>query len=314
MAFTFSAGAANAVHAQPPAPPQAILVVSAKTNETLIEKDPDKKVHPASLAKMMTLYLTFEALEKGTLRLDQKLSVSAEAADLGNMRISLKLKEKETLTVEEAIYGLAVQSANDASVVLAEAIGGTGENFVRMMNAKAKELGMTNTNFENPHGLPDPEQVTTARDMVTLSKAHLKAFPQYQKYFEAKEFTYKGTTYASHNKLMNRLPEIDFGKTGFVNASGFNMALSAKRGETRLFAATFGGASAVGRDDKMEELLNEAFEKEVILAAQGKNPLAAVIENKSPEPPLTKVSDMDIPAVRKTEEKVKPFSPPPGTI
>ncbi len=312
MAFTIGAGTAGAADARAPAPqrpPQTTLVVDNATGETLIEKDSDRLVHPASLTKMMTLFLVFEALEKGTLKLDQKLAVSADAASLGTMRISLKLKEKQTITVEQAIYGLTVQSANDASIVLAEAVGGSQENFVKMMNAKAKELGMTGTVFMNPHGLPNPDQVTTARDMVTLSQAHLKRFSQYQKYFETKQFTYKGCTYSNHNHLLGKIPEVDFGKTGYVDASGYNLALSAKQGETRIFAVTFGDYTKEKRDSRMEGLLKDGFEKATILAAQQK-PAPVVLAFAPVEKIVPEISASLAPIIMKDDaEKAAPWPP-----
>ncbi|MBI3442056.1 MAG: D-alanyl-D-alanine carboxypeptidase [Proteobacteria bacterium] len=269
LAVTFNIAAANISAAQSPGsqhpprhdnrPHQTALVVESGTRDILFEKDPDQQVYPASLTKLMTLYLTFEAVEKSQLKLNQCLSVSDLAAS--QPHTSLNLKTGQTITVEEAISALTVQSANDVAVVLAEAIGGTQEHFVEMMNAKAKELGMSRTHFVNPNGLPDPLQVTTARDIVTLAEAHFCNFPQYSKYFEKQSFVFNGHIYKNHSRLPGRVPEIDFAKTGFIDASGFNMAASAHRGDERLFVVVFGGPSASARDKKIMTLLNSGFVK-----------------------------------------------------
>jgi D-alanyl-D-alanine carboxypeptidase len=279
LAFNVAAAGDAIAAGPPPAAPknyvrQAALVIDADTGTVLIEQNSNKKVHPASLTKLMTLYLTFEAIKNGTLKLDQQITITRNMPE-SHLTVSLRLKKGQVITVEQAIEAVTVHSANDAAVVLAEAVGGSQKKFIAMMNAKARELKMTQTHFRNANGMPDPLQVTTALDTVTLSMAHLRDFPQYSKYFEEKTFTFNGRTYESTNRLMRQMPEIKFGKTGYVDASGYNMTVAADRDGDRLFAAVFGGKTAEKRDRRMEGLLNDGFEK----AAKTRPP------PKPPKPP-----------------------------
>jgi D-alanyl-D-alanine carboxypeptidase len=237
----------------------AEIVVDARTGEVLHADGADARTHPASLAKMMTLYLAFEALESGRLRLDRRLPVSRLAASQAPTRLGLKAGGR--ITVEHAILGLITRSANDAAVVLAEALGGGVEGFARRMNAKARDLGMKATVFRNPSGLPDPAQVTTARDMARLARALIRDFPRRYPYFSRTGFSMEGRSFRSHNRLLSRYPGMDGLKTGYIRASGFNLAASAVRGKRRLVAVVMGGASPALRDDRMAEILDRAFER-----------------------------------------------------
>ncbi|WP_434617754.1 serine hydrolase [Azospirillum sp. B2RO_4] len=235
----------------------AAIVVDARTGQVLIDQDADAITHPASLTKMMTLYLTFDALDDGRLTLDQQLPVSSWAESMSPTKLGLRAGQ--TLKVETAILGLVTKSANDAAVVLAEALGGTESRFAEMMTRKARELGMRRTVYRNASGLPNMEQVTTARDYALLSRALMRDHAKYYPYFSRRNFVYGGRTLANHNHLMSRYEGMDGIKTGYTVASGFNLAASAVRDGRRLVGVVMGGKSAVSRDNKMAALLDQAF-------------------------------------------------------
>ncbi|MBP2294068.1 D-alanyl-D-alanine carboxypeptidase family protein [Azospirillum rugosum] len=237
----------------------AAIVVDARTGEVLHEENADTITHPASLTKMMTLYLTFDALDEGRLTLDQALPVSAWAE--AQSPTKLGLRAGQSLRVEQAILGLVTKSANDAAVVLAEALGGSEAKFAEMMTRKARELGMRSTVFRNANGLPNMEQVTTARDFSLLSRALLSDHSKYYPYFSRRNFVYGGRSLHNHNRLMLRYEGMDGIKTGYTVASGFNLAASAVRDGRRLVAVVLGGKSAASRDIRMAALLDKAFGK-----------------------------------------------------
>lgn len=238
-------------------PRYAGIVVDLDNGEVLYAENIDDQRYPASLTKMMTLYLVFEALKAGTLRLDQPLPVSPYAA--AKPAVKLWLSAGSTIPVDAAIRALAVRSANDVAAVVAEALGGSEERFGQMMTDKARELGMPATTFRNASGLPDDRQVTTARDMLTLAVRVRQDFPQYYHYFGLQEFTYRGTKHTSHNRLVRDYPGADGLKTGFIRASGFNVATTAVRGNRRLMAVVMGGFSSQSRDTHMANLLDRSF-------------------------------------------------------
>ncbi len=233
------------------------LVVDANTGHILYEKNAGATRYPASLTKMMTLYLTFEALKTGKLDITDTLPVSAKAARQPQTNISLDAGDR--LPVKTAIESLVVRSANDSSMVLAEALGGTEWNFALMMNKKARELGMKGTVFRNPNGLPNSQQVTTAYDMARIGIALRRDFPQYYPYFKLTEFTHNGITYPGHNRVMGRYSGVDGIKTGFINASGFNLVTSVKKNGYSLVAVIMGGSSGAARDNAMIDLLDKTF-------------------------------------------------------
>ncbi len=235
----------------------ASIVVDAETGGILQATNATETRHPASLTKMMTLFMTFKALDQGKLNLQNTLPVSSFAASQSPSKLGLRTGQQ--VKVEHLILGLVTQSANDAAVVLAEALAGSEERFGQMMTKEARAIGMTGTRFVNASGLPDPRQITTARDMAILSRALLYAFPHYYGYFSRASFTYKGVKHDNHNRLMQRYDGMDGIKTGFIRASGFNLAASAKRDGRRLIAVVFGGQSARSRDDQVAELLNDTF-------------------------------------------------------
>ncbi len=238
-------------------PRYASLILDADTGRILDEENGDSLRHPASLTKMITLYMTFRALEQGQLRSGQKLPVSAFAA--GQSPSKLGLRAGQVIAVEQAIQGLVTKSANDAAVVLAEAISGSESRFGLDATAIAQQLGMTRTRFKNASGLPDAEQVTSARDMARLALALIHHYPREYEYFSQRSFTFRGVNHANHNRLMSRYSGMDGIKTGFIRASGFNLVTSAVRNGRRLIGVVFGGQSARSRDDHMAKLLDAGF-------------------------------------------------------
>jgi D-alanyl-D-alanine carboxypeptidase len=237
--------------------PYSALVVEVDSGRVLYEQNADELRHPASLTKMMTLYLVFEALSKGELSLNDTMVASAFAVSKPPSRLALKAGD--TLTVEEGILGLVTQSANDAATVIAETLGGSESAFAEMMTQKARLLGMNSTVFRNAQGLPDPAQVTTAWDMYRLAKALLRNFPEYYSYFSTESFWFRDHNFHNHNHLLEKYPGTDGIKTGFINASGFNLVASAKRNGVRLVGVVFGGISHSLRDAHMMEILDDGF-------------------------------------------------------
>lgn len=235
----------------------ASIVIDAKSGQVLHAANADTRNFPASLTKMMTLFMTFEALERGKLKLDQSLPVSARAEGMAPSKLGLR--RGQTITVEECIRALATKSANDAAVVLAEAIGGTEIEFARMMTERARKLGMTRTTFRNASGLPNAGQLSTARDMARLAQALIQDQGKYYPYFNTRSFSFRGVTHRSHNRLMARYEGMDGLKTGYIRASGFNLVSSAVRDGRRLIGVVFGGETAAWRDNHMADLLDEAF-------------------------------------------------------
>ncbi|WP_183329715.1 D-alanyl-D-alanine carboxypeptidase [Halomonas campaniensis] len=238
-------------------PRYAAIVVDVESGEVLHAANADETRYPASLTKMMTLYMLFEELERGNLQLDSRLPVSAYAAS--RQASKLYVKAGSTLPVETAIQALVIRSANDVAVVVAEALGGSETNFARMMTDKARQLGMPRTTFRNPNGLPDAGQTTTARDMATLSIRLMQDFPQYYPYFSQTRFSWNGQTITGHNRLLDNYPGADGMKTGFIRASGFNVATSAVRDGRRLVSVVMGGFTAASRDAHMSDLLDRGF-------------------------------------------------------
>ncbi len=233
------------------------IVIDADTGKVLHESNADAARYPASLTKMMTLYMLFEAIEQHKITLDTRMRVSTHAASMPQTNIGLLTGD--SISVREAIPALIVRSANDVAAVVAEALGNNEANFGRMMTDKARRLGMYSTTFRNASGLPNGEQKTTARDLVTLSTRLMKDFPKYYHYFSTKSFSYKGTTYNSHNRMVRNTSGVDGLKTGFIRASGFNVATSAKRGNRRVVAVVMGGQTAIARDQHMAQLLDRSF-------------------------------------------------------
>ncbi len=233
------------------------IVIDAQTGEVLNARHPHRKAYPASLTKIMTLYMVFEALETGRLKLDQRLIVSKRASRMPATKLGLRAGQK--ITVRNAILALVTKSANDVATVVAEALGGTESKFARLMTHKARELGMTRTTFRNASGLPNKGQLSTAADMAKLAQAIIRQFPRYYRYFSTKQFTYKGRVYPNHNKLLKSFSGTDGIKTGYTSASGYNLVASAVRKNRRLIAVVFGGRTGRSRDRKVSQLLDKGF-------------------------------------------------------
>jgi D-alanyl-D-alanine carboxypeptidase len=246
----------------------ADIVIDASSGEVLHARNADVQNYPASLTKMMTLYLLFDSLEKGKLKLDDGLYVSSHAE--AQPATKLGLNAGDTIKVEKAILAIIIQSANDAAVVVGEAIGGTEDNFADLMTKKARALGMTNTNFENASGLPDTRQHTTARDLAVLARALMTDFPQYYHYFSVTKFVWGGRTIKTHNRLMVAYDGADGLKTGYIRASGFNLVTSAIRNNTRVIGVVLGGKSPSARDQQMAKLLDGGF-AEMAMADNGRD-------------------------------------------
>ena len=237
----------------------ASIVIDANSGAILHAANPDTRSYPASLTKVMTLYLLFDELESGRLRLDSKLSVSAHAS--GQAPSKLGLEPGERITVQDAVLALVTKSANDVAVVVGEAIGGSEANFAQMMTRKARAIGMRNTTYRNASGLPDTGQMSTVRDQATLARALINEHAGYYKYFSTRQFVYEGQPITTHNRLMLRYPGADGIKTGYIHASGFNLISSAKRGDSRIIGVVFGGATGASRDNHMAQLLDKGFSK-----------------------------------------------------
>ncbi|MDY0883741.1 D-alanyl-D-alanine carboxypeptidase [Dongia soli] len=238
-------------------PVQSNIIVDAKTGSVITESNADAVTQPASLTKMMTLYLLFERLEQGKLKLSDNITFSSYAASRAATNLNVQAGDK--IGVETAILAVVVRSANDVATAIAETIGGTEESFARQMTVKARQLGMNSTNFHNASGLPDAEQRTTARDMAVLGVALMRDFPQYYPYFSRYTFAYHGVNYTGHNRLLKSFKGADGIKTGYVRASGFNLVTSAERDGRRLVGVVLGGDSVPTRDKKMASLMQTAF-------------------------------------------------------
>jgi D-alanyl-D-alanine carboxypeptidase len=235
------------------------IVIDATSGEVLYSRRADQRRYPASLTKMMTLYQIFTALEEGKLKLSQKLKVSRRAA--GQTPSKLGLKRGSRISLEKAIIAVAVKSANDAATVLSEAMGETEFEFALRMTKTAHKLGMKSTRFMNASGLPNRRQRTTARDIALLSRALIDEFPQYYHYFSIRSFKWGKRTYRTHNRLLEKYTGMDGLKTGYIRASGFNIATSAVKGERRLIAVLLGGRTAKKRDSKVAFLMNASFNR-----------------------------------------------------
>jgi D-alanyl-D-alanine carboxypeptidase len=235
----------------------AALIVDGATGKVLYARNATAERHPASLTKMMTLYLLFEALKKGQVTFTTPLPVSAHAA--AQKPTKLHLYAGDTIPVEAAIYAIVIRSANDVAVTIAEALGGTEGNFATMMNTKARQLGMRDTFYHNASGLPDPLQISTASDLAVLARHVAYDFPQYFHFFAAPGFSYRGMNYTTHDNLIGRYNGADGIKTGYTGASGFNLVSSVTRGRTHIIGVVMGGRTAHRRDTEMENLLDNAF-------------------------------------------------------
>jgi len=253
------------------------MAIDANTGEILHNQGGDQEVFPASLTKMMTLYMTFELIELGRMNYASKIKMTPEGAARAPSK--LNMKPGEELTVQEAIKALVTKSANDVATALAQHIGGTEANFARLMTAKAREIGMTRTTFRNASGLPDPDQTTTARDMLTLGLRLQDDFPRHYKLFNTRTFSFSGKTYRNHNTLLRTYEGTDGIKTGYTRASGFNLVSSVRRDGKHVVAAVFGGKTARARNATMQRVLSSALAK----ASRNKTRKPALVA-RAPQP------------------------------
>jgi D-alanyl-D-alanine carboxypeptidase len=238
-------------------PSFASIVVDANSGAVLEATNADSPRHPASLTKIMTLYLLFERLDAGKIKMSSEMEVSPHAAAQAPSKLGLK--PGQTIAVETAIRAIVTKSANDVAVVIAEALGGTEDNFAKLMTAKARALGMTHTVYRDASGLPNDDQITTARDMTMLARAIQDRFPQYYHYFGTRMFAYHGREMRNHNHLLGRVPGVDGMKTGYIHDSGFNIVLSMRRGSRHILAVVFGGRTASERDARALSLMDSTI-------------------------------------------------------
>src|ERR1700743_2545020 len=269
--IVFSSGSADARHyrhrhshhhheeSESYSPAFASIIVDANSGATLEANSADSLRHPASLTKVMTLYLLFEQLQSGKMTLDTEMPVSEHAAEQAPTKLGLR--PGQSLRVEDAIKGIVTRSANDAAVVIAEAIGGSEDEFCKMMTRKARALGMSRTTYVDASGLPNDDQITTARDQATLGRAIQDRFPPYYHSFSTMAFNYRGEVIRNHNHLLGSVDGVDGIKTGYTRASGFNLLTNLRRGNRHLVGVVMGGRSYSSRDAIMRNLLADNLDK-----------------------------------------------------
>jgi D-alanyl-D-alanine carboxypeptidase len=291
----------TAATVQASAAPTSSIVVDAKTGKVLYSKDPDALRRPASLTKMMTLYVLFGELEAGRMTLSTRMKVSQFASRQSPTKLGLK--PGSTIAVRDAMLGLITRSANDAAVVIAEHISGSEAAFGRRMTQQARAIGMSRTTFRNASGLPNNAQWSTARDMATLGRALQERYPRYYKYFATKSFVYNGREIRGHNRLLGRVQGVDGIKTGYTNASGFNLVSSIKRGNRSLVATVIGGTSGAARDKQMAGLLEKYLPVAYAGPAKGslfagKNRAPVGVEEDEVEVAVAETAPAPVPAAR----------------
>jgi D-alanyl-D-alanine carboxypeptidase (penicillin-binding protein 5/6) len=279
LALASSAYARQAPLPVPPAPPiaaKAYLLVDFNTGKQLAAHDPEMRVEPASLTKLMTAYLTFTALKQGQIRPHQQVPVSVKAWKTIGSRMFID--PHKPVTVKQLLNGMIVESGNDASIALAEAVAGSEEAFVQLMNREAQRLGLKNTHFVNATGLPDPDHYSTAEDLALLTSAIIRDFPKYYELYSQKEFTYNKIKQANPNRLLWTDPAVDGVKTGYTESAGYCLIASARRGEHRLLSVVLGAASERARTAESQKLLNYGFQFYDSFRVQAKNQPVATLE------------------------------------
>ncbi len=280
LAVFFCILALFAAHLAPAqAAPYSAMVFDAHSGEVIYEHDQHLYRHPASLTKMMTLYMVFDKVKKEEWKWDRKIKVSKRAA--GQPPSKLGLRKGDTITVKDAAMALITRSANDMATALAEAHSDTEVKFAQAMTQKAKSLGMSRSTFRNASGLPARGQLTTARDMGVLAQSLIRDFPDYYKMFNTESYVYRGQKLDNHNKLLGAYPGIDGIKTGYIRASGFNLVASAERGGKRLIGVVIGGKTSAWRDRQMQELLDYGFDRIGIGKAYAAYPVMKTTETAS---------------------------------
>jgi D-alanyl-D-alanine carboxypeptidase len=282
----------------------AAIVVDMATNEILYSKDEDAKRAPASLTKMMTLYVLFSYLRAGKITLESELVVTPFAASQSPTKLGLK--PGATITTSDAIKALVTQSANDAAVTVAENLGGTEENFARLMTEKARSIGMNDTLFRNASGLPNDEQVTTAHDMALLAQHLIRDYPEYYTVFETKYFAYNGKRYRTHNHLLFSYKGTNGIKTGYTRASGFNLTASVQRDDKHLIAVVLGGRTGSQRDAAMRSLLDKYFPQAVAAKSAPKQVVASLAA--TPVPQATPPKPVPAPVIASSASMVAPVA------
>ena len=289
------------------APIYSSIIVDATTGKVLSEDNADTRSYPASLTKMMTLYMLFEALERHEVQMDTKMQVSKHAAAAAPSK--LNLRPKSTISVEDAIQAIVTKSANDVAVVIGEHLGGSEERFAEKTTARAHQLGMTQTTFRNASGLPDPQQFSSARDMSILANHLIRDFPQYYGQFSRMDFTYQGQTIHTHNHLLEFYEGADGIKTGYTAASGFNLVASATRNGYRVIGVIFGGTTATSRDKHLAALMDDGFGQ-----LAGLPPETAIARNKFQADPIAvQIAQGKADASTEEGDRDEPFTPVTGT-
>ena len=298
-------------------PPYSAIVVDANSGATLHESSPDGLRHPASLTKIMTLYLLFEQLNAGKLTLESRIEVSERAASQSPTKLGVPAGG--TIAVEDAIKAIVTRSANDIACAIGEKIGGDEETFAQMMTKKARAIGMSQTIYRNASGLPNDEQVTTARDQALLGRAIQERFPRYYRYFSTRSFTWHGHEIGNHNHLLGTVEGVDGIKTGFVHASGFNLVTSVRRNGRHLVAVVMGGSSAGSRDSRMRELISQYISKgsqqrTAPLIAEGARAPARAAAKMAPAPDGSMAKTADAPFVTASAPSAAAHSAPAAAV
>ncbi len=299
--LTLAAGLGLSVTQAEANPKFAAITVDARNGEILFSSNADAIRHPASLTKMMTLYMVFQEMKAGRLSLDTPIRMSQRAAGMAPSKLGVK--PGRSITVETAIRALVVKSANDVAAAVAEHLAGSEREFARRMTQRARDLGMSRTTFANASGLPNPRQVTTARDMATLGLRLMRDFPQYYPYFRTRSFVYQGRTITGHNRLLGSYEGTDGIKTGYINASGFNLVSSVRRGDRRLVGVVMGGRTGASRDAYMRQMLSKNFGK----ARNGKTIAAIAGSSKGA---ISPIETAEAPPMKKDSKSAS--AKPPG--
>lgn len=282
----------------------AALVIDAVSGEVFHSRYANEERHPASLTKVMTLYMLFEALEADRIDLGDRITISRHADRQPPSH--LNLPAGSSIQVEDAIYALITRSANDIAVAVAEALGGTESAFARAMTDRARDLGMTRTVFRNASGLHDRRQVTTARDMARLAQALIRHFPQYYHYFSMERWSYNGQSFRNHNHLLDDYEGMDGLKTGYIRASGFNLMASALRGELRVITIVMGGESSRWRNARVANLTDQAFgsDRGRFLIANGSVPFRPPLPPRGPGAPVVMVAEVSVPMIDRAGRRI----------
>lgn len=293
--------------AQAQNPRYAMVIMDAQSGRILEQENADKPLPPASLTKLMTLFLTFEAIEKGKLSMNSNLVITPNAQRQPPSKLGLRRDEK--ITINQAIHVLVTRSANDVAMAVAETVGGSQQNFTRMMTARARSLGMKNSVFYNPSGLPNPGQKSSARDMAILGRALMQYFPQHYHVFNTIRFNYKGQVIETHNNLMRRYKGMDGMKTGYTVASGFNLVASAVRNNRRVIVAVFGGRSAYSRDEHVAKLMTRGLDKLTSGSQIANTPKPAAIPSRTAAKPSAASAVKVTQTVTATTTTIQPTPP-----